>query len=113
MESSRMFTNPKTKERFSKDQRPIFTLPTDQEVTFETQLKKGREILICIYRWYDLLLRGKNGYKMDDKPFDLICIRPIDKATGAALFKRDMFVGVWGKDRRSHATIDIQQDYQH
>lgn len=112
-ESSRMFTHPKTKERFSKDQRPIFALSTDQEVSFETRLKKGREIIIHIYRWNDLLLRGKNGYKMDDKPFDLICVRPIDKATGAALFKRDMFIGVWGKDRRSHATIDIQQDYQH
>lgn len=112
-ESCRIFTNPKTKERFSKAQRPIFNLPTDQEVSFETRLKKGREIVIHIYRWNDLLLRGKNGYKMNDKPFDLICIRPIDKETGAALFKRDMFVGVWGKERRSHATIDIQQDYQH
>lgn len=113
IESERMFTNPKTKERFSKAQRPIFDLPIDEEVTCETTLAKGRKIIVNIYRWNDLLLRGKNEYKMDDKPFDLVGIRFIDKETGACLFKRDMFVGVWGKNRRTHSTLEIQTDYKH
>ena len=112
-ESSRIFTHPKTKERFSKDQRPIFDLPPDKEINYETTLKKGREIIVQIYRWNDLLIRGKNDYKMDDKPFDLVCIRLIDKDTAASLFKRDMFVGVWGENRRTHTMIDIQKDYKH
>lgn len=108
-ESERMFTHPKTKKRFSKAQRPIFDLAMDDEVEYETTLAKGRKIIVHIYRWNEVLLRGKNDYKMDDKP----CIRFIDKQTGACLFKRDMFVGIWGKDRRTHTTLEIQTDYKH
>ena len=112
-ERERMFTHPKTKERFSKAQRPIFDLPIDEKVEYETTLAKGREIIVSIYRWNDVLLRSKKGYKMDDKPFDLVCIRFIDKETAACLFNRDMFVGVWGKNRRAHSTLEIQTDYKH
>jgi len=112
-ESERMFTHPTTKERFSKAQRPIFKLAIDEEVEYETTLANGREIIVNIYRWNDLLLRGKNGYKMEDKPFDLVCIRFTDKKNGNCLFKRDMYVGVWGKNRRTHSTLEIQIDYKH
>ncbi|MEZ4883815.1 MAG: hypothetical protein R3E32_15775 [Chitinophagales bacterium] len=112
-ERVRKFKHRKTKQYFSKAQRPIFDLATDDEVEYETTLAKGRKILVQIYRWNDVLLRGKNSYKMEDKPFDLACIRFIDKETGACLFKRDMFVGVWGKNRRTHTTLEIQTDYKH
>ena len=112
-ETERMFTHPKTKERFAKAQRPMFKLPHDDEVSYETTTTRGREIIVHILRWNDVLLRGKNDYKMDDKPFDLVCIRFVDKETGACLFKRDMFVGVWGENRRTHATLEIQTDYKH
>lgn len=112
-ERERMFTKPKTKKRFSKAQRPIFDLQVDDEVEYETTLAKGRKIIVHIYRWNEVLLRGKNDYKMEDKPFDLACIRFIDKETGACLFKRDMFVGVWGKNRRTHTSLEIQTDYKH
>ncbi|MFK7905651.1 MAG: hypothetical protein AB8B69_11025, partial [Chitinophagales bacterium] len=112
-ERERMFTHPKTKERFSKAQRPIFDLKVDETVIYETTLAKGRKIIVHIDRWNDILLHGKNDYKMDDKPFDLTCIRFIDKQTGAYLFKREMFVGVWGKNRRTHTTLETQTDYKH
>ena len=88
IESERIFTDAKTKERFSKAQRPIFDLPLDDELDYETTLAKGRKIMVSIYRWNDVLLRGKNGYKMDDKPFDLVAIRFTDKATGACVQAR-------------------------
>ncbi len=109
----RLCTNPQTKERFWKPQRPIFDLPVDEQEEYETTTIKGRKIIVCIYRWNDLLLRGKNEYKMDDKPFDLVGIRFIDKQTASCLFKRDMFVGVWGNNRRTHSTLQIQTDYKH
>ena len=112
-ESERTFKHRKTKKTFVKAQRPIFKLPLDEEVTYDTTLANGRKIKVDICRWNDLLLRGKKNYKMHDKPLDLICIRFTDKETGAALFKRDMFVGVWGKNRRNHSTKDIQIDYKH
>ncbi|MEM9888149.1 MAG: hypothetical protein AAF849_19810 [Bacteroidota bacterium] len=113
IESSRMFTHPKTKERFSKAQRPIFELPTDEEVSYESSTAKGRQVVVNLYRWNDLLLPGKNGYKMEDKPFDLVCIRYTDQQTGECLFKRDMFVAIWGENRREHSTINVQTDYKH
>lgn len=113
IENQRTFKNPKTKEPFVKPQRPIFDLPFDEEIAYETVTAKGRKIIVCIYRWNDVLLRGKNAYKMDDKPFDLVGIRFTDKQTAACLFKRDMYVGVWGKNRRTHSTLEIQTDYKH
>ena len=112
-ESERTFTHRITKERFVKAQRPIFDLSNDDEVEYETTTAKGRQIIVCIYRWNDVLLRGKNDYKMDDKPCDLVCIRFVDKQTGQLMFKREMFVGVWGKNRRTHTTKEIQIDYKH
>jgi len=113
IENQRSFKHPKTKEPFIKAQRPIFDLPFDEETQYETVTSKGRKIIVIIYRWNDVLLRGKNDYKMDDKPFDLVGIRFVDKETAACLFKRDMYVGVWGENRRTHSTIEIQTDYKH
>jgi hypothetical protein len=112
-ESERMFTNPKTKERFAKAQRPLFELPHDDVIDYETTTSKGREIIVYILRWNDVLLRGKNGHKMDDKPCDVVCIRFVDKQTAELLFKREMFVGIWGENRRTHTTKQIQIDYKH
>lgn len=112
-QSERSFTHPKTKERFVKAQRPIFDLPCDDQMEYEDTLAKGRKIIVCIYRWNDLLLPGKNGYKMSDKPCDVLCIRYIDKESGTCLFNRDMFVGIWGENRRTHTMLEIQTDYKH
>ncbi len=99
-ETERTFTHRKTKERYTK--RPIFELSHDEEVEYEATTLKGRQIIIQIYRWNDVLLRGKNGHKMADKPCDLICIRFIDKQTAALLHKHELFVGIWGKNRSTH-----------
>jgi hypothetical protein len=112
-ESERMFTHRVTKERYAKEQRPIFDLAHDDVVEYETTTAKGREIIVCIYRWNDVLLRSKNGHKMDDKPCDLVCIRFVDKQTAQLLFKREMFIGIWGKNRRTHSTQQAQIDYKH
>ena len=112
-ESERMFTNPKTKERFAKAQRPIFKLSHDDVVSYETTTTKGREIIVHILRWNDVLLRSKNGCKMDDKPCDIICVRFVDTETGELLFKREMFIGIWGENRKTHSTKQIQTDYKH
>ena len=112
-QSSRIVYNPQTKINFEKQQRPIFKLPCDDEQSYETTTVRGRELIVQLYRWNDLLLPGSRGFKMSDKPFDLVCIRFIDKKTGACLFNNDMFVGVWGKNRHDHLTIETQKDYRH
>jgi hypothetical protein len=112
-QTSRLVYNPKTKTKFKKDQRPIFELACDEEDSYETQTARGRKLIVELCRWNDVLLRGSKDFKMDDKPFDLVCIRFIDKESGACLFQNEMFIAVWGKNRRKHMTIEAQKDYQH
>ena len=73
-------------------------------VEYEITTSKGRQVIVRIFRWNDVLLRGKNGYKMADKPCDLVCVFFVDKQTAAFLFKREMFIGIWGENRRTHET---------
>lgn len=112
-ESSRMVHNPRTKCQFEKAQRPIFELPCDETDSYEIKTARGRAIIVELSRWNDLLLPGSRKFKMGDKPFDLVGIRFIDKKTGKAIFKNDMFVGLWGKNRRKHSIRETQIDYRH
>lgn len=105
--------HPRTAQTFMKEQPSIFNLPVDEDESYEIITQKGRLLIVQLYRWNDLLMRGKQGYKMDDKPFDLICVRFVDKETGECLHKRDMYLSLFGKQRRSHETAEAQGDYKH
>ena len=109
--SKRKCYTPKTKEHFEKTVSPIFDLPTDDQTAYETKTKKGRELIVQLYRWNGLLLRGTRAYKMEDKPFDLICVRFVDKKTGQLIFNKDMYLSLWGKQRQSYDTKQTQIDY--
>ncbi len=105
--------NPKTKEHFDKKVCPIFELPTSEEIDYEIQTSRGRKLIVKLYRWNDLLLRGTQEFKMEDKAFDLICVRFVDKKTKEVVFKNDMYLSVWGKNRHGHSSQETQQDYKH
>lgn len=111
--NTRRCHNPKTKKPFDKEVRPIFDLATSEETQHEIQTKRGRKLIVQLYRWNDLLLRGTQEFAMHDKPFDLVCVRFIDKQTGQLVFKKDMYLAVWGQQRRTHGTQETQVDYQH
>jgi len=108
---TRKFYHPKTKAPFEKQVKPIFDLPTDEETQYETKTKRGRELIVQLYRWNGLLLRGKKDFKMDDKPFDLICVRFVDKKTGQLVFNKDMYLSLWGEQRKTYDTQQAQIDY--
>lgn len=105
--------NPKTGEKFDKQVLSIFDIPTDDQQQYEVKTKRGRVLIVQLYRWNGLLLRGTTDAPMDDKPFDLICVRFVDKQTGAMIFKKDMYLSLWGKNRASHTTQQTQIDYKH
>jgi len=105
--------NPKTKEHFDKTVRSIFDLPTSEEEEYEILTRRGRQLIVKLYRWNDLLLRGTRQFAMHDKPFDLVCVRFIDKKTGELVFKKDMYLSLWGKQRRTHGTQETQIDYKY
>lgn len=105
--------NPHTKQISVKEQPSIFNLTPNEEESYEIITHKGKVVVVQMYRWDDLLLRGTRDYKMDDKPFDLICVRFVDKETGECLYKRDMYLSLFGKKRRMHDTAEAQNDYLH
>lgn len=109
--STRRCFNPKTKEHFEKTVTPIFDLVPDETTQYETKTKKGRELMVQLYRWNGLLLRGTREHKMDDKPFDLICVRFIDKKTGQSIFNKDMYLSIWSKKPIEYDTKEAQIDY--
>lgn len=111
--TTRRCFNPKTKEHFEKEVHPIFELPTSEETQYETQTKRGRKLIVKLYRWNDLLLRGTVDFPMHDKSFDLVCVRFIDQQTGELIFKNDMYLSLWGKQRHEHPTQETQLDYKH
>lgn len=112
-ESRRRCFNPKTKTYFEKEQSPIFDQPADEQDAYQTVTARGRVLIVQLYRWNDLLMRGTNEHYMGDKPFDLIGVRFVDKDTGQLLFKREMFLALWGKQRRQHSLTEAQIDYRH
>lgn len=109
--STRKCYNPKTKEHFEKEVTPIFDLAPDETKEYETKTKKGRELIVQLYRWNGLLLRGTREHKMSDKPFDLICVRFIDKKTGQLIFNKDMYLSLWSKKQINYETKEAQIDY--
>ena len=109
--STRKCYNPKTKEHFEKTVTPIFDLAPDETTQYETKTKKGRELIVKLYRWNGLLLRGTRTHKMSDKPFDLICVRFIDKKTGQLIFNKDMYLSLWSKEPIDYDTKEAQIDY--
>lgn len=106
---TKVYKNPKTKLPVEVDRRSIFDLPTADYQQFEAQTKRGRDLIIKIFRWNDLMLRSKKGNNMKDKPFNLLAIIVEDAKTGERVFKRDMFVSVFGKRKTE---ITTEQGYK-
>ncbi len=104
---------PKTGEVYEKEQVTIYDLPCSEEQHFETTTKKGRPIIIQLYRWNDLKIRSKNGHCMKHKPFDLVGVKVVDADTGALVFKREMFFGIFGKRKTEISLGQSYWDYRH
>jgi hypothetical protein len=113
IERERKCYNPKTKKSFLKAQRPIFDLPMDEELSFETTTRSGRKLIIQLHRWNDLLITGSREYDMSNLFFDLVAVLCIDKETGEMVFKRPMFLTFWGCNKAQYTTRNIHEDYRH
>lgn len=80
----------------------------DECKDFGVQLASGRKVMVQVCAWHNMLIRTKRGKNMKDKPFRLISIRLLDGQTLKPIYKRRMWLGVWGKRR---AELDLEQIY--
>lgn len=86
-------------------------LAADIQEEFGIKLSNGKNALVKIQIWEDMMIRTKRGKNMKDKPFRLVQIQLVDPSTGALLFKRPMWLCVWGKRRMSLKAEQIYWSY--
>jgi hypothetical protein len=88
-------------EKYKLNEAKDWKLSCDEERCFGIKLASGKKCMVVIQVWEDMLHRSKRGKNMKDKPFRLVRIKLLkikeDGQTGEAMFKRDLWLGVWGK----------------
>jgi hypothetical protein len=102
----------KTKETYSKARTAIYDLPASETMLIQTVTSRGRAITVKIERWDNMMIRSKKGYSMKDKPFNLFASQVIDSETGELLFKKPMFIAVFGQLKDEISTTEAYQEYR-
>lgn len=83
-------------------------LEPDEQTEFGVQLGNGRKVLVRMEGYNDMLIRTKRGQNMKNKPFRLISVELIDPNTNQALFKRKMWLAIWGTKK---GKLTLEQIY--
>lgn len=79
---------------------------------YGTVLSKGRKVLVHVEIWEDMMLRSKRGHNMKDKPFRLVRVRLLDAESEKPIFKKSMWLSVWGKRRKELDAEEISWAYR-
>jgi hypothetical protein len=96
---------------FKLNDKQTHTEPLEEE-TFESELQNGRKCKVKIRKWDNMIVSGENDRKMYDKPFNLIAVDVYDLKTDKKIFKRTMWLTVWGKRKDELSLSDIYQSYR-
>ena len=83
-------------------------IPADEEIEFGVQLGNGKQVLVRMQEYKNMLIRSKRGNSMKKKPFRLISVQLIDPLTDEPLFKRRMWLAVWGERQME---LSLEQSY--
>ena len=92
-------TNGKTKQSVTKYRDAIYDVEPHQTLEIRETTSKGRAVIVRIKMWKNMMIRTKNGVNMKDKPFNLLGVQVIDELTGELLFKKPMFIAVFGQQK--------------
>lgn len=87
-------------------------LAPDQHSSFGVKLRNGKTALVEMWIWEDMLIRSQRGHNMKDKPFRLVRIRLLDAQTQQPLFKKSMWLGVWGEEQAALSAEEIYWAYR-
>lgn len=89
-----------------------WNISADIETSFGIKLANGKRCIVEVRIWEDMMIRSKRGHSMKDKPFRLVRIRLLDAKTGIALFKKAMWLCVFGKERMALSAEEIYWSYR-
>ncbi len=87
-------------------------LPADIVTQFGIQLSNGKNCIVSMEIWEDMMVRTKRGKSMKDKPFRLVRIQLLDAKTDKPLFKKCMWLCVWGARRMELTAEEIYWAYR-
>ncbi len=87
-------------------------LAPNEESTFGVALSNGRRVLVQVQSWDEMMIRTKRGVNMKDKPFRLISVRLLDGQTKEVIFKRRMWLGVWGQRAKEVSLEEVYWAYR-
>lgn len=84
--------------------------PCDQETEIVWMSRKGKEYKVKIKSWRNMLLRGSRKYRSSQYPINIIQVKVVDLA-GRTIFKRPLWLGIFGKKRNEVNLIEAYQNY--
>jgi len=99
-------------DQYKLNQFDTWQIKPDEETEFGVQLGNGRKALVRMKAYDDMLIRTKRGKNMKNKPFRLVCIELIDPATDKPIFKRKMWLAIWGEKRLELTLEQIYWSYR-
>jgi len=85
-----------------------WNVKANEETQFDTQLANGRLVTVKMECWKNRLIRTKRGHNMKNKSFNLVSIILLDRETKEPIYKRRLWLGVWGKRNNK---LDLKQIY--
>lgn len=105
-------TNGNTKTTVLKKRTAIYDLIPNETLEIEQVTSRGRQLIVKIERWDNMMIRSKNGYSMKDKPFNLFASQVIDAETGELVFQKPMFIAVFGHLKDNVTTREVLEEYR-
>lgn len=84
-------------DKYKLNQQADWNLPCDEQSSFGIKLKKGKSCIVQVQAWRAMMIRTKRGKNMKNKPFRLCKIQLLDAQTKVVLFKKPLFLSVWGQ----------------
>jgi hypothetical protein len=96
--------------RFSLKEPDTWHTP-DQMAQTEYVSRRGKQYIVQISAWHNMLMKGKKGIPMHKYPFTLIQIRSF-KPNGEPAFKNTLWLIVVGKRREELDLLDIYEAYR-
>lgn len=87
-------------------------MKADVQTRFGIKLGNGGTCTVNVEIWEDMMVRTQRGRSMKDKPFRLVRVRLLDAGTGRPLFKKCMWLCVWGDRRMELGAEEIYWAYR-
>jgi len=99
-------------EKYKLNQVENWKTKSDEQIDFGIKLNNGKTCIVEVDIWEDMMIRSKRGHNMKDKPFRLVRIRLLNAQTMKPLYKKIMWLGVWGERRKELTGEEIYWSYR-